>query len=297
MTVSVGYPATKVSVSTAAKPWVNPGNVGAVDTTYAASTLPNSEAGTNTQLLRCTGFVFVPAVPSGATASSVTVRVRRRAQSGGGTVLDNDVYEYISGRTGSNLADASPWPNSDGDQIYTLGETAGAVLNGANYGIELDAQLGDDFSPDDTVAKIDVVEMTVTHTGGTLPPPPLPGTGGLNTGGAFLAAMVQQQLGCLLLAGLLGLAGFGIAANGEHETAAAAAIPVGSELPALAGPFLFGDRAVRTENPITDSIELPALDVFPPRRGVREVLPAALPFDTAADDQDKGEHGGQKWDG
>lgn len=70
-------PSSGVSVSSSPwsdNAWVNPGNVTAIDTTYASVTASTFDTGDQTYRLRCTGFDF-SAIPDGSTINGITVKV------------------------------------------------------------------------------------------------------------------------------------------------------------------------------------------------------------------------------
>jgi hypothetical protein len=259
-------PGTISDVGGGAIAWDNPGNAAAQDASYASAAQLIGEADSPTTILRVTNFGF--SIPAGNTINSVSLRVRRHASFSlgdpGAEVVDLEVYEYLSGRVGTNKANATPWPTSAGDQNYSLTVTNVATdINSANFGLEFSASLSA-VDPDTASALVDVFEMTVDHSF-PLPPPPFPGSGGLNTGGAIFLGMIAQQMGCLLLAlaadlnrpavvtvpGLHGqaaaFAAVGVPSLPQHHAAAA----IGA-FPAIAGPVERVARAVHPETGVVD---------------------------------------------
>lgn len=187
------YPQTVTSNnSVGTKSWSGTGNVAANDGSNATATVPDGEGTATTELLKCTNFS--PDVPVGATVTAVVVNVHRKniSTQGDCAITDSTVKEVSGGSlVGSNLANGDNW--TDETIEYPLGETLVSILNASDYGIALSADISKGFVDDEGIAAIDVVEMVVTYTPAVVPPPPLPGTGGLNTGGAFFAMMIAQQ--------------------------------------------------------------------------------------------------------
>lgn len=188
MPIATRYPGTIVSVpSSGDYAWNSPENAAQEDGTVAEAVLPSSDGSGSSEVLRLTNFTGDD-VPSGASVSSVKAKVLRRKDSPG-TVEDLDVREYSSGPVGSNLAQAGNWPTSLTEQEYTLGEFLPAVLNSASYGVQIQAALTESGSG--AIAAVDVVSLEITYA--IVPPPPQPGTGGLNVGGAFFMFWMQQH--------------------------------------------------------------------------------------------------------
>lgn len=198
MPTQTRQPGTITELADGTTSWDNQGNVAAQDAAYAVAPFIGGSADVPTNTLRCTNFGFT--LPPGSVINSVTARVRRSSFSAGapvdGVTSDFDIYEWYGSRVGTNKADPTYWPDADDDQTYSLGVTnTWFDLNDEDWGIEFSAQQTSDVEAVD--AKVDVIEVTIDYSpGDPLPaPPPFPGSGGLNTGGAFFAMMVNQQRG------------------------------------------------------------------------------------------------------
>jgi len=147
--------------------WVNPGNVTAIDTTYASVTASTFDSGDQTYRLRCTGFDF-SAIPDGSTINGITVKINNARYANGTGSLD--LCQLVSSGTpiGNNKYSTPQALTTTATTDYTVGGTSdvwGASLTAA---IVKDSSFGVDIGCLSTGANtdvyIDAVEMTVEYT-------------------------------------------------------------------------------------------------------------------------------------
>jgi hypothetical protein len=190
------YPSTVISSDEGeadGSVWSGLSDLVSVNGQYAEAENGNYSDPAQTEWLKCTNFGFSLA---GGVVTSVSCEVTRKRLSTSGDVEDLEVRLVLGGAiTGDNLAQVGNWPTSNGVATYTLPALTRSQLEAADTGIAIRCTLDPAAAeqPDPTTAQVDHVAIIANYT--PLPPPPLPGTGGLNTGGAFLAAFIQQQMG------------------------------------------------------------------------------------------------------
>jgi hypothetical protein len=158
---------------------------------------------------------------------SVVLSIKKNRLADGGTVEDSDVkaLDATGAAVGSNLAASGDWPTTLQFTHYTIDHAGlglnAAAINDVDFGAQIRVLCAAATMEENTTGRIDFAKITVTY--GT-PPPPLPGTGGLNTGGAFFLGMIAQQMGCWLLGAALGLAGLTVASGNPRLPALLAVI-------------------------------------------------------------------------
>lgn len=158
---------------------------------------------------------------------SVVLSIKKNRLADGGTVEDSDVkaLDATGAAVGSNLAASGDWPTTLQFTHYTIDHAGlglnAAAINDVDFGAQIRVLCAAATIEENTTGRIDFAKITVTY--GT-PPPPLPGTGGLNTGGAFFLGMIAQQMGCLLLGAALSLAGLSVASGDPGLSALLAVI-------------------------------------------------------------------------
>lgn len=270
--------------------WTSPSNAGADDNVFTQVVVPMAASAVGTNYLRATNFGF--AIPSGSTINSVVAKVRRRCPETDGLddyVVDTDVREYAAGIVGSDLSNGSFWSATEEEISYGLSVTnTWSGINSSTFGIALAASITINTHTTDVTAQIDYISMTVDYDPPVIPPPPRPGLGGLNTGGAFFLGMIAQQAVLLIALGCV-FAGLGVEPDRHPHAADFTAVVVSADAGHVLAALPAGDRFSGPVHRLPDGGVIP-------RGDLREVLPAAVALDAAADDQRKADHGGPKRD-
>ena len=147
--------------------WTSPGNVTAIDTTYASVTASTFDSGDQTYRLRCTGFDF-SAIPDGSTINGITVKINNARYANGTGSLD--LCQLVSSGTpiGDNKYATPQALTTTATTDYTVGGTSdvwgatltAAIVKSATFGIDL----GCLSTAENTDVFIDAVEMTVEYT-------------------------------------------------------------------------------------------------------------------------------------
>lgn len=146
--------------------WTSPGNVTAIDSTYASVTASTFDTNDQTHRLRCVGFDF-SSIPDGATINGISVTIHNADYANGSGSID--LAQLVEGETplGNNkYSTAQALTTTPTD--YSLGGTSdvwgatltAAIVKSATFGIDL----GCLSTAANTDVFIDAVEMTVEYT-------------------------------------------------------------------------------------------------------------------------------------
>ena len=262
--------------------WSNPSNAATDNNSYAEATLPSATSFGQSEYLLFTNFAGI-SIPNGSTVTNVTAKIRRLSVNTDGLdnyINDGAVREYYAGFFGSDLSDPSVWATSEEEISYTLTETSPAVLNTSSYGFGVSAAITNGLNSGDVIAQVDAAWLEITYTN-PVPPPPFPGSGGMNTGAAFW--MMLCAMPAFLLAFGSILSGLGVEPD-RHPDAARPAFIV---IPAADAVHILSALAARDffAGPIHRSAER----VLVPGRDIREVLALPGPLHQADEDQYHGD--------
>lgn len=146
--------------------WSSPGNVTAIDSTYASVTASTFDTNDQTTRLRCVGFDF-SSIPDGSTINGISVTIHNADYANGSGSID--LAQLVEG--GTPLGDnkyATPQALTTTPTDYSLGGTSdvwgatltAAIVKSATFGIDL----GCLSTAANTDVFIDAVEMTVEYT-------------------------------------------------------------------------------------------------------------------------------------
>lgn len=146
--------------------WTSPGNVTAIDSTYASVTAATFDTNDQTHRLRCTGFDF-SAIPDGSTINGISVTIHNADYANGSGSID--LAQLVEGGTplGNNKY-STPQALTTTPTDYSLGGTSdlwgatltAAIVKSATFGIDL----GCLATANNSDVFIDAVEITVEYT-------------------------------------------------------------------------------------------------------------------------------------
>lgn len=147
--------------------WTSPGNVTAIDSTYASVTASTFDTNDQTHRLRCVGFDF-SSIPDGSTINGISVTIHNaRYANGSGSI---DLAQLVEGGAplGDNKYSTPQALTKTATTDYSLGGTSdlwgatltAAIVKSSTFGIDI----GCLSTAENTDVFIDAVEMTVEYT-------------------------------------------------------------------------------------------------------------------------------------